>query len=98
MQHIELHFPPIFLKLPVKCMFFYKNKRGVCQYAQAALVTCGLFICDFLYMQLKNGLYPGTYPLIDGNTRSFYIIIYYIQAYFWSPYLLHIQVTRSTCI
>jgi hypothetical protein len=61
---------------------------------QAALVICGLFICDFVYMWLKNCLFSGTYPLIYGNPWSFYIRIHYMGAYFWSPYLSHI--TRST--
>jgi len=60
----------------------------------AALVICGLFICNFTYMRLKNGLFSGTYPLIYCNPRSFYMRIHYMRAYFWSPYLSHI--TRST--
>ncbi len=36
------------------------------------------------------------YPLIYSNPWSFYMGIYYMRAYFWSPYLSH--VTRSTCI
>jgi hypothetical protein len=32
---------------------------------QTALIICGLFICDFLYIQLRNGLFSGTYPLIS---------------------------------
>jgi len=64
-------------------------------YVQAALVICGLFICDFTYMQSRNGLFSGTYPLISCNPWSFYMRIRYMRAYFWSPYLSHI--TRSTC-
>jgi len=63
---------------------------------QAALVICGLFICDFAYMESRNGLFSGTYPLIDSNLWSFYMQIHYIWAYFWSPCLSHI--TRTTCI
>jgi len=62
---------------------------------QAALVICGLFICDFTYMRSRNGLFSGTYPLIYSNPWSFYMQICYMKAYFWSPYLSHI--TRSTC-
>jgi len=59
------------------------------------LVICNLFICKFLYMPLKNGLFSETYPLIYSDWWSFYMWIHYIRAYFWSPYLSHI--TRSTC-
>ncbi len=62
---------------------------------QAALVICSLFICDFAYMRLRNGPFPGTYPQIYSYPWSFYMQICYMQAYFWSPYLSHI--TRSTC-
>jgi len=54
------------------------------------------FYLQFCVFVFENGLFPGTYPLIYGNTRSFYMQIHYMGAYFWSPYLLHI--TRSTCI
>jgi len=70
-------------------------KKLIKTFLQAALVICRLFICDFAYMRLKNGLFSGTYPLIHGNPWSFYMRIYYIGAYFWSPYLLNI--TSSTC-
>jgi len=63
---------------------------------QVALVICGLFICEFAYMRLKNGLFSGTYPLIYSDRWSFYMQIHYMRAYFWSPYLSHI--TRSTCM
>ncbi len=63
---------------------------------QAALVICGLFICDFAYMRSGNGLFSGTYPLIYSHPWSFYMRIHYMRAYFWSPYLSHI--TRSNCI
>jgi len=62
---------------------------------QVALVICGLFICEFAYMRMKNGLFSGTYPLIYSDLWSFYMRIHYVRAYFWSPYLSHI--TRSTC-
>jgi hypothetical protein len=62
---------------------------------QAALVICGLFICNFAYMRSGNGLFPGTYPLIYSHPWSFYMQIHYMRAYFWSPYLSHI--TRSNC-
>ncbi len=62
---------------------------------QAALIICGLFICDFAYMWSRNGLFSGTYPLIYSNPWSFYLQIRYMRAYFWSPFLSH--VTRSTC-
>jgi hypothetical protein len=65
---------------------------------QAALVICGLFICDFAYMRLKNGLFPRTYPPIYGIPRSFYMQIHYMRAYFWSPYLSHITRSACTCI
>jgi len=62
---------------------------------QAALVICGIFICDFVYMRSRNGLFSGTYPLLYSDRWSFYMRIHYIRAYFWSPYLSNI--TRSTC-
>jgi len=62
---------------------------------QVALVICGLFICDFPYMRSRNGLFSGTYPLINSHPWSFYMRIHYMRAYFWSPYLSHI--TRATC-
>jgi len=62
---------------------------------QANLILCGLFICKFAYMRLKNCLFSGTYPLIDSDCRSLYMQIHYIRAYFGSPYLSHIM--RSTC-
>ncbi len=65
-------------------------------YVQAALVICGLFICNFAYMRSRNGLFSGTYPLIYSNPWYFYIQIRYMRVYFWSPYLSHI--TRSNCI
>jgi len=40
--------------------------------------------------------FSGTHPLVYSDCWSFYMRIHYMQAYFWSPYLLHI--TRSTCI
>jgi len=69
-------------------------KRKEKKQIQLALVICGLFICEFVYMRLKNGLFSGTYPLIYSDRWSFYMQINYMQAYFWSPYLSHI--TRST--
>jgi len=54
---------------------------------QAALVICGLFICDFAYLRSRNGLFSGTYHLIYSNPWSFYMRIRYMRAYFWSPYL-----------
>jgi len=62
---------------------------------QAALVIWGLFTCKFEYMRLKNGLFSGTYLLIYSDSRSFYMPIHYIRAYFWSPFLSHLM--RSTC-
>jgi len=64
-------------------------------YIQAALIICGLFICDFAYMRLENGIFSGTYPLIYSNPWSFYIQIHYMRAYLWSTYLSYL--TRSTC-
>ncbi len=55
-----------------------------------------LRICVYGYMQLKNGIFYWTYPLIYSDLWSFYMRIHYMWAYFWSPYLSHI--TRSTCI
>ncbi len=63
---------------------------------QADLVICGLFICDFAYMQSRIGLFAGTYPQITSHPWSLYMRIRYMRVYFWSPYLSHI--TRSTCI
>ncbi len=62
---------------------------------QAALVICGLFICNFAYMRSRNGLFSGTYPLIYSHPWSFYMRMCYMRAYFLSPYLSNI--TRSTC-
>jgi len=63
---------------------------------QVALVICGLFICDFAYMQFRNDFFSGTYPLIISHPWSFYMWILYMRVYFWSPYPSHI--TRSNCI
>jgi len=38
---------------------------------QAALVIFDLIICDFSYMQLRNCLFSGTYPLIYSNLWVF---------------------------
>jgi len=62
---------------------------------QAALVICGLFICDFVYVRSRNDLFSGTYPLIISHPWSFYMRIHYTRVYFWSPYPSHI--TRSNC-
>ncbi len=62
---------------------------------QAALVICGLFICDFVHMRSRNSLFSGTYPLIYNYPWSFYVQICYIWTSFTSPYLSNI--TRSTC-
>ncbi len=48
------------------------------------------------YLQFRLWPFSGTYPLIYSNPWSFYMLIHYMQAYSWSPYLSHI--TRSTCI
>ena len=79
-----------------KVQLSYKINRQVLYLLLAALVTCNLFICDFGYMRLRNGLnFSGTYPLIYSYLWSFYMRIHYMQGYFSSPYLLHI--TRTTC-
>ncbi len=62
---------------------------------QLALILCGLFICNFTYMQSRNGIFSGTYPLIYSHPWSFYMWIHYMGTNFWSPYLSHI--TMSTC-
>ncbi len=59
-------------------------------------LSAGFFICDFMYMQNRNGIFSGTNPLIYSNLWSSSMQICYMRVYFWSPYLLHI--TRSTCI
>jgi len=69
------------------------NNYIIFDVVQAALVICGLFICDFMYMPSRNGLFSGTYPLIFSH--PFYMRIRYMRPHFWSPYLSHI--TRSTC-
>jgi len=46
-------------------------------------------------MRSRNGLFSGTYPLINSHPWSFYIRIHYMRVYFWSPYLSHI--TRAAC-
>ena len=38
---------------------------------RAARVNCGLFICDFSCVQLRNGLFYGTNPLIYSCPWSF---------------------------
>ena len=63
---------------------------------QVALVICGLFICDFAYMQLKLWHFRGTYPLIYQCYWSPYMRICYMRTIFLGPYLSHI--TRSACI
>ncbi len=70
-----------------------QNLKPLNIYIQAALVICGLFICDFAYMWSRNDLFSGTYPLIIIHPWSFHIRI---RVYFWSPYPSHI--TRSNCI
>jgi len=46
------------------CHTPHNNNFVLLEFAiQAALVICGLFICNFAYMRLKNGLFSGTYPL-----------------------------------
>ena len=62
---------------------------------QAALVLCGLFICDFSYIQLRIGHFSRTYPLIYSHPWSFYMQIRYMRAYFFGPHVSHI--TRETC-
>jgi len=88
---------PIMLFVHLKKIGHHKNDlmSNWSYQIQAALVICGLFICDFAYMRLKNGLLSGTNPLIYGNPWSFLMWIHYMPAYFWSPYLSNI--TRSTC-
>ncbi len=49
-----------------------------------------------IYVIHKWSLFWNLYPLIYSNPWSFYMGIYYMRAYFWSPYLSN--VTRSTCI
>jgi len=63
---------------------------------QAALGICNLYICDFAYVRLRNGHFPGTYPQIYSYPWSFYMQIHYKRAYFLSPYLS--LITRSTFI
>jgi len=63
-------------------------------YIQAALVICGLFICDFAYVRSRNGLFLE--PILQfQSSLVFYMRICYMRVYFWSPCLSHI--TRSTC-
>jgi hypothetical protein len=76
-------------------IFNFVNESCNCNYVQATLVICGIFICEFAYMRLKNDLFSGTYALIYSDCWSFYMQIHYMRAYFWSPYLSHIK--RSTC-
>ncbi len=64
--------------------------------AQANLVICCLFICDFAHMRSKIGLNKGNYPLIYSHLWSFYIQIHYMQDFYLGSYLSHI--TRSACI
>ncbi len=73
--------------------FGHRHILSIC--VQAALVIYNLFICDFSYTRLRNGLFSRTYPLIYSNLWSFNMQIHYMSAYFLSPYLLHIM--RSTC-
>jgi hypothetical protein len=38
--------------------YFFEAPPMTEKKVQAALVICGLFICDFVYIRLKNGLFP----------------------------------------
>jgi len=68
----------------------------------AALVICGLFICEFAYMQLKNGLFSGTYPLIYSDCWSFYmrllICINFSLLNMSCSLLSHTQVYLTECV
>jgi len=54
------------------------------------------FYLQFRIYSILKWLFSGTYPVIYGYPRSFYMRIHYIGVYIWSPYLSHIM--RSTCI
>jgi len=54
------------------------------------------FYQQFCIYKNEKLAFSGTYPLIYGDLRSFYMQIHYMRAYFWSPYLWHI--TRCTRI
>jgi len=74
--------------------FGHRHILSIC--VQAALVIYNLFICDFSYTRLRNGLFSRTYPLIYSNLWSFNMQIHYMSAYFLSPYLLHIMTYTCT--
>ncbi len=103
--HLSETYPPFSSHYWIQYLWFQYSRRIVWMYlpritmsaftVQAALVICGLFICDFAYMRSKICLFSGTYPLIYSHPWSFYMRIRYMRAYFLSPYLSHI--TRSTC-
>ena len=65
---------------------------------QAALVICGLFICDFAYMRFKFWHFRRTYPLIIQCYWSRYMRIYYMRTNFLGPYLSHIKRANSTSL
>jgi hypothetical protein len=72
-----------------------QNCNFVTIYVQADLIICGLFICEFEYMQLRIILIYRTYPLIYSHPWSFYTRIRYMRVIFYGSYLSHI--TRSAC-
>jgi hypothetical protein len=69
------------IKDPYLIGFFIQCGKNISN-VQAALVICGLFICDFAYMWSRNGLFSGTYPLIYSHPWSFCMRIHYMQANF----------------
>jgi len=55
-------------------MSFYPRRGSIHStnlQVQAALVICDLFICNFAYVRLRNGLFPGTYPQMYSYPWSF---------------------------
>ena len=52
---------------------------------QAALVICGLFICDFEYMRQRISHFSRAYPLIYSHPWSLYMRIRLMRANFLVP-------------
>ncbi len=61
---------------------------------QAAFVICSLSICDFAYMQSRNGLFSGTFPLINSHPWSYYMQICYMESIFG---VTIVRILQGTC-
>ncbi len=89
-------FVKTFLSRPViRSVQMWWIEVGTLLHIKAGLVICGLFICEFAYLQLEIGRFSGTYPPIYSHSWTFYMQIRYMRAKFFGPFLSHI--TRSNC-